>query len=50
MKKSKKKRKTPYAPRVVIKMNTGTRAMSSEKDKSKRRRELNKQTREEWRA
>ena len=50
MKKSKKKRKTPYVPRVVIKMNTGTCVMSSKKDKSKRRKELNKQTREEWQA
>lgn len=42
------KRKTPYMPRVVIKMNTGTRTILSKKDKDKTRRALNKKTKEMW--
>lgn len=42
------KRKTPYIPRVVIKMNTGTRTILSKKDKDKTRRALNKKTKEMW--
>jgi len=42
------KRKTPYMPRVVIKMNTGTRTILSKKDKANSRHELNKKTREQW--
>ena len=47
-KKNSKKKKTPYIPRIVIKMNTGTRTILSKKDKAKTRRELNKRTKEEW--
>ena len=41
-----KKTKKPYMPRVVIKMNTGTRTMKSKKDKANTRQALNKKTRE----
>ena len=34
-------------PRVVVKMNTGTRTMKSKKDKANTRQNLNKRTREE---
>ena len=43
-----KAKKTPYIPRIVIKMNTGTRTILSKKDKAKTRQELNKRTKEEW--
>lgn len=46
--KSKSKKKTPYIPRVVIKMNTGTRTIASKKDKARTRRELNRKTRDLW--
>lgn len=42
----KKKPKKPYMPRVVVKMNTGTRVMKSKKNKANTRRALNKQTKE----
>lgn len=48
MKSSKSKKKTPYIPRVVIKMNTGTRTIASKKDKARTRRELNRKTRDLW--
>lgn len=44
--KAKKPRK-PYMPRVVVKMNTGTRTMKSKKDKANSRQALNKKAREE---
>lgn len=40
------KSKKPYMPRVVVKMNTGTRTMKSKKDKANTRQALNKKTRE----
>ena len=43
-----KKRKTPYMPRVIVKMNTGTRTILSKKDKALQRKELNKRTRDLW--
>ena len=43
-----KKNKLPYIPRIVIKMNTGTRTILSKKDKANSRRELNRKTRNEW--
>ena len=49
MKKKKgSKKKKPYIPRIVIKMNTGTRTMRSKKDKAQSRKELNKRTRDAW--
>ena len=48
MKKRSKTKKTPYIPRIVIKMNTGTRTILSKKDKAKTRRELNRRAKEEW--
>ena len=47
MKSSKKPRK-PYMPRIVVKMNTGTRTMLSKKDKASKRQNLNRKTRELW--
>ena len=38
--------KKPYMPRVVVKMNTGTRVLKSKKDKTSTRQALNKKTRE----
>lgn len=38
--------KLPYAPRVQIKMNTGTRVMRSKKDKLNTRQALNRMARE----
>lgn len=46
--KKKNSKKTPYIPRIVIKMNTGTRTIFSKKDKANTRRELNKRTKDEW--
>lgn len=48
MKKKDRKKKKPYIPRIVIKMNTGTRTMLSKKDKAQSRKELNKRTRDAW--
>ena len=36
------KSKKPYMPRVVVKMNTGTRVLQSKKDKASTRQALNK--------
>lgn len=44
----KNKKKTHYVPRIVIKMNTGTRIIISKKDKSNTRRELNRRAKDEW--
>lgn len=41
------KPKTPYMPRVVVKMDTSTKTISSKKDKASTRRALNKKTRED---
>lgn len=38
----KKSKSLPYIPRVVVKMNTGTRTIASKKDKANRRSQLNK--------
>lgn len=46
--KKKNFKKTPYVPRIIIKMNTGTRTILSKKDKASSRRELNKRVRELW--
>lgn len=43
-----KKNKLPYIPRIIIKMDTGTKIILSKKDKANTRRELNKRTRDEW--
>ena len=40
------KRKKPYMPRVVMKMNTGTKVLKSKKDKANTRQALNKKTKE----
>ena len=40
------KSKKPYMPRVVVKMNTGTRVLKSKKDKASTRRALNKKMRD----
>ena len=48
MNKKSKKKKMPYIPRIVIKMNTGTRTIKSKKDKANTRRELNRRTKDEW--
>lgn len=40
------KKKTPYMPRVQIKMNTGTRVMSSKKDKQNSRQRLKRALRD----
>lgn len=37
---NKKNTKKPYMPRVIVKMNTGTRVMKSRKDKAKSRQAL----------
>lgn len=42
----KKTIKKPYMPRVIVKMNTGTRVMMSKKDKANSRRALNKRTKD----
>lgn len=47
MKNKSRKTKKPYMPRVIVKMNTGTRTMKSKKDKANTRQNLNKKTREE---
>ena len=44
----KKKTKKPYMPRIVVKMNTGTRVMKSKKDKANSRQALNKKTKESY--
>ena len=41
-----KKTKKPYMPRVLVKMNTGTRVMKSKKDKANTRQALNRKTKE----
>lgn len=41
-----RKTKTPYMPRIVVKMNTGTRVVKSKKDKASTRQALNKKIRE----
>lgn len=38
---NRKNTKKPYMPRVIVKMNTGTRVMKSKKDKAKSRQALN---------
>ena len=43
--KSKKPRK-PYHPRVIVRMNTGTRSMKSKKDKANTRQRLNRKAQE----
>lgn len=48
MKSKKIKRNFQYVPRIVIKMNTGTRTILSKKDKAKTRRELNRKAKEQW--
>ena len=45
--KSKKSNK-PYMPRVVVKMNIGTRTIKSKKDKVNSRQALNKKTKESY--
>lgn len=42
----KKVSKKPYMPRIVVKMNTGTRTIKSKKDKANTRQALNKKTKE----
>lgn len=44
--KTSKSKNLPYIPRVVIKMNIGTRIILSKKDKASSRRALNKMTKE----
>lgn len=39
-------KKKPYMPRVVVKMNIGTRTMKSKKDKANTRQSLNKRTKD----
>lgn len=39
-------KKTPYMPRVQIKMNTGTRVISTKKDKLNSRQRLNRALRD----
>lgn len=46
MKTKNKIKKTPYMPRVVINMNTGTRVIKTKKDKANSRQALNKKTKE----
>ena len=41
-----KKLNKPYMPRIVVKMNTGTRVLRSKKDKASTRQALNKKTKE----
>lgn len=43
-----KKTKAPYMPRILVKMNIGTRIMRSKKDKACSRQNLNLKTRELW--
>ena len=40
------KAKKQYMPRVLVKMNTGTRVIKSKKDKAMSRRTLNKMTKD----
>lgn len=44
----KKKSKKPYMPRIIVKMNTGTRVIKSKKDKANSRQALNRKTREAY--
>ena len=44
----KKRSKKPYMPRIVLKMNTGTRVIKSKKDKANSRQALNKKTKESY--
>lgn len=46
--KKKNSKKVPYIPRIIVKMNTGTRIIWSKKDKANIRRELNRRTKDEW--
>ena len=41
------KSKKPYMPRVVVKMNTGTRVLKSKKDKAFTRQALNKKMKDD---
>ena len=41
-------KKTPYIPRIIVRMNTGTRIILSKKDKACTRRALNKKVRDLW--
>ena len=43
----KKKSKKSYMPRIIVKMNIGTRIIKSKKDKANSRQALNKKTKEE---
>ena len=47
--KSKSKKKAPYIPRIIVKMNTGTRVMKTKKDKAMKRQKLNKDINKLWR-
>lgn len=47
--KSKSKKKAPYIPRIIVKMNTGTRVMKTKKDKAMKRQKLNKDVNKLWR-
>lgn len=40
------KAKKPYMPRVIVKMNTGTRVILSKRDKAMSRSALNKMTKD----
>lgn len=42
----KKKSKKPYMPRILVKMNTGSRIIKSKKDKANSRQALNKKAKE----
>ena len=44
----KKRSKKPYMPRIVVKMNTGTRVIKSKKDKANSRQALNKKTKDSY--
>ena len=46
--KTSKSKNLPYIPRIVIKMNTGTRTILSKKDKANSRQALNRKTRDLW--
>lgn len=43
----KRKKKLPYMPRVVVKMNTGTRVIKSKKDKMNSRQALKRRLQDE---
>ena len=44
----KKKSKKPYMPRILVKMNTGSRIIKSKKDKANSRQALNKKAKESY--